>query len=275
MGNSPNISGNILTPKQKASNSDALEVFDFDVIGMDCTSCAKSIKTYLDKLDGITNAEINYASESGEVTYEPDIISREVIKKSIKSLGYDVSSEDEEYEAEQMKKQNLKRQKIKIITSVALSLIIMGMSMKDHIPVLNVLNIPNNVSLIILFVFSTIVIFWCGDKFLKGAYTSLRNRTSDMNTLISLGSLSSYIYSIIISVNIIFDLGISALADSKEVYYETAAMIITFLLIGNYLEALLKSRTQTSIKKLKELLDIHAITQEEFEKKKNQLLNNL
>jgi len=253
MGNSPNISGNILTPKQKASNSDALEVFDFDVIGMDCTSCAKSIKTYLDKLDGITNAEINYASESGEVTYEPDIISREVIKKSIKSLGCDVSSEDEEYEAEQMKKQNLKRQKIKIITSVALSLIIMGMSMKDHIPVLNVLNIPNNVSLIILFVFSTIVIFWCGDKFLKGAYTSLRNRTSDMNTLISLGSLSSYIYSIVISVNIIFDLGIAALANSKEVYYETAAMIITFLLIGNYLEALLKSRTQTSIKKLKEL----------------------
>ncbi|MEP7145553.1 MAG: heavy metal translocating P-type ATPase, partial [bacterium] len=225
----------------------------FDVIGMDCTSCAKSIKTYLEKLNGIANAEINYASESGEVTYDPALISREVIQKNIKNLGYDVSSEDEEYEAEQLRKQNFKSQKIKIIASVFLSLMIMGMSMREHISVLNKINIPLNIFLILLFIFTSVVIFWCGDKFLKGAYTSLKNKTSDMNTLISLGSLSSYTYSIIISVNIIFNLGIKALADSKEVYYETAAMIITFLLIGNYLEALMKSRTQTSIKKLKDL----------------------
>ncbi len=253
MENSDNISGNILTKKQKASDHNELEVFEFDVIGMDCTSCAKSIKTYLEKLNGITDVEVNYASESGEVTYNPELTSRDVIRKSIKSLGYDISSEDEEYEAEQIRKQNLKTQKIKIISSVTLSLLIMGLSMRDHIPVLNIIHIPLSLSLILLFAFTTVVIFWCGDKFLKGAYTSLKNKTSDMNTLISLGSLSSYFYSIVITANVIFNLGITALADSTEVYYETAAMIITFLLIGNYLEALLKSKTQSSIKKLKDL----------------------
>ncbi|MEO8665091.1 MAG: heavy metal translocating P-type ATPase [Ignavibacteria bacterium] len=253
MENQDNVSGNILTKKHKATEHKDLEVFEFDVIGMDCTSCAKSIKTYLEKSNGISNADINYASESGEVTYNPELTSREVIRKSIKNLGYDISSEDEEFEAEQLRKQNLRGQKVRIITSVILSVLIMGLSMREHIPVLNIIQIPVNISLLLLFIFTSAVIFWCGDKFLKGAYTSLKNKTSDMNTLISLGSLSSFVYSIVITANIIFALGITALADSKEVYYETAAMIITFLLIGNYLEALLKSKTQTSIKKLKEL----------------------
>ncbi|MBK8552887.1 MAG: HAD-IC family P-type ATPase [Ignavibacteria bacterium] len=130
---------------------------------------------------------------------------------------------------------------------------IIGISMKEHLPVLNLIPVSLKLSLILLFTFTTIVIFWCGDKFIKGAFTALRNKTADMNTLITLGSLSSYFYSIIIAVNIVFGLGISALANSGEVYFETAAMIITFILIGNYLEAVLKSRTQSSIKKLKEL----------------------
>lgn len=236
--------------KSKASQH---EIFDFDVIGMNCNGCASSISTYLKKLKGIENAQINFASESGEVAYDPSLISREIIKKEIHKLGFEISSDDEEYEAEQLRKEKLRIQKNKIITSAVLSFIIMLLSMKHHIPILDLIRLPQTFTLTLLFVLTTIIIFWCGDKFLRGAVTALKNKTSDMNTLIMLGSLSSYFYSIVISINLIFKLNIAALSESTEVYFETAAMIVTFILIGNYLEAVLKSKTQTSIKKLKDL----------------------
>ncbi|MDZ4712725.1 MAG: heavy metal translocating P-type ATPase [bacterium] len=251
MSDQENISEKILSGQK--TQPQISEVFEFDIIGMNCVGCANSIKTYLQKVKGIESADVNFASESGEVTYDPVVITRDAIKKQITKLGYDVSSEDEEYEADLMRKQNLKLQKNKIITSVLLSLIIMMMSMRDHVPFFDIIQIPQKVSMVLLFLFTTVVIFWCGDKFIKGAITALRNKTSDMNTLIMIGSLSSYFYSIIIALNIIFNWNLPALAESKEVYFETAAMIITFILIGNYLEAVLKSKTQTSIKKLKDL----------------------
>lgn len=253
MGNSGNTSESTLTKKTGRGLISDEVLFEFDISGMSCTSCAKNIKTYLEKLKGVASVDINYASESGEVVYNSKLISRDLIKKEITNLGYNVSSEDEEYEAEQFRISNLKKQKEKIITSVILSLIIMAVSMKEHLPVINMIPVSLNLSLILLFVFTSVVVFWCGDKFIKGAYTSLKHGAFDMNTLITIGSLSSYFYSLVIAANIVLGLGIISLSGSKEVFFETAAMIITFILIGNYLEAVMKSRTQSSIRKLKEL----------------------
>lgn len=253
MGNTGNTTENILSKKSGSELLSDEEHFEFDLSGMSCTTCARNIKTYLEKLNGVTSVDINYASESGEVIHNPKLISRELIKKEITNLGYNVSSEDEEYEAEQFKLASLSKQKDKIKISVILSLIIMAVSMREHLPVINMIPVSINLSLILLFVLTTIVVFWCGDKFIKGAYTALKHKTSDMNTLITIGSLSSYFYSLFISLNIVLGLGLKSLSDSKDVYFETAAMIITFILIGNYLESVMKSKTQSSIKKLKEL----------------------
>ncbi|HMQ69056.1 MAG TPA: heavy metal translocating P-type ATPase [Ignavibacteria bacterium] len=253
MSTSENLPENITYQNLKTQTGANEELFEFDIIGMDCTSCARNIKLYLERLDGINSVEINYATESGDVVYDPDKIDRKKIKEEVKNTGYDLISEDDEYEAEQLKKQSLKKQKDKIYTAIALSLIIMTLSMKDHIPVINMISIPYNIILIVLFILTSVIIFWCGDKFIKGAFAAVKNKTSDMNTLITIGSLSSYFYSIYISANILFGLNIEALVDSTEVYYETAAMIITFIMIGNYLESVMKSRTQNSIKRLKEL----------------------
>lgn len=253
MGNSGNTSENILTKKSGSEMISDEVHFEFDISGMSCTTCAKNIKTYLEKIDGVASVDINYASESGEVVYDSKLVSRELIKKEITNLGYNVSSEDEEYEAEQFRISSLRKQKEKITTSVVLSLIIMAVSMREHLPVINMIPVSMNLSLILLFALTTVVVFWCGDKFIKGAFTALKHRTSDMNTLITIGSLSSYFYSLFISINIVFGLGIRSLTDSKDVYFETAAMIITFILIGNYLESVMKAKTQTSIKKLKDL----------------------
>ncbi|MBX7043640.1 MAG: cadmium-translocating P-type ATPase [Ignavibacteria bacterium] len=245
-------SGNIAEKQTRRTISSSEELYEFDVIGMNCTGCAQSIRSYLEKSEGISAVDLNFASEICSVTYDPARTSRKEIKRLVESLGFGVSSDDDEYEAEQARRKNLRLLKYKIYVSAILSGVIMLLSMKDHFHI-PYIHLPENVLLTVLFVLSTVVVFWCGSKFLRGAMTSLKSGKFDMNTLITIGSLSSYLYSSVIAANAVFGLDIAALNGTKEVYFETAAMIITFILIGNYLEAVLKSRTQTSIKKLKDL----------------------
>lgn len=241
------------TTLHSAKRNTGTETYNFDIIGMTCNGCANSIKSYLRKLDGVDNADVNFASENAEIKYDPAKINRDYIKKAVKNLGYEISGDDDEYETELVRTLQLKKQKTKIITSIVLSLFIMAISMQEHIPLLNLFHISETVFYVSLFVLTSVVIFWCGNKFLKGALTSLKNKSSDMNTLIALGSMSAYLYSVVITINVLFELSIAALSNAREVYFETSAMIITFILIGNFLEAILKTKTQTSIKKLKDL----------------------
>lgn len=227
--------------------------FEIDIVGMSCTNCARSISSYLQKLDGIKSAEINFTSETAEIEYNPKKISKETIKESIKKLGY-TPLEEETDKLEEKRYKALKTHRIKILFSLVFSLIIIGISMRNHFDFLIFLNnINENILYITLIILSSIVIFWCGNKFLIGAYNALKNKTSNMDTLVSLGTLSSFIYSLIISLNHIFKLQISIFENNHEVYFETSSMIITFILIGNYLEAKLKAKTYTSINKLKDL----------------------
>lgn len=229
------------------------ELTELDIIGMSCVNCANSIKTYLSKVDGIYNVEVNFTSELAGIEYNPYKIKKEEIISDIRKMGYDVMEEEDENELENTKKKQLNLQRKKIYTSIILSLIVMLISMSGHSEYLKDFHLPADVSLVLLFILTSIVIFWCGDKFYKGAIQAIKNKTSDMNTLISMGVFASYIYSIVISINHLFKLDISVLNNSHEVYYETAVMIISFILIGNHLEAVLKSKTRTSIKKLKNL----------------------
>lgn len=226
------------------------EAIELDIVGMNCINCASSIQSYLSKLDGIYNVEVNFSSEIASIEYNPEVISKGDIIKDIRKMGYDVIEEDEEEVVEQQKKRQIKAHRFKIFVSILLSGTIFLLSMFHHSAKVH---LNDALYYTLMFLLATIAVFWCGDRFYKGAISSLKNRTSDMNTLISLGVFSSYFYSVVISINYLFHLNISALSSSHEVYYETAAMIITFILIGNYLEASLKAKTQTSIKKLKEL----------------------
>lgn len=242
-----------MTMRKVDNKPENYELAELDIIGMSCVNCANSIKTYLTKVDGIYNVEVNFTSEMAGVEYNPYKISKEEIIADIRKMGYDVMEENDEDDFEKIKNEQLKLQRNKIYLSLVISFIVMFVSMSQHTDFLKEFRIPSNPSLIILFLFSSVSVFWCGDKFYKGAIQALKKNTSDMNTLISMGVFASYLYSIVISANHLFNLNISALKNSHEVYYETAVMIISFILIGNHLEAVLKSKTQTSIKKLKNL----------------------
>ncbi|MBX7047191.1 MAG: heavy metal translocating P-type ATPase [Ignavibacteria bacterium] len=229
-----------------------LKQIELDIVGMNCSGCANSINSYVSKLEGVKNVNVSFSSETAKIDFEENLISLPKIISSIRSLGFDVIEDEDSIEQE--KKEKLRKlQRTKIFTAIGLSLIIMVLAMKDHIGFVNGLNVPHNINLLIQLLLSSVVVFWCGIKFLKGAISSVRTGVPDMNALVSLGTMSSFTFSLVITANHVLSLEIKALNGMHEVYYETAAMITTFILIGNYLEVVLKSKAQTSIKSLKGL----------------------
>lgn len=229
-----------------------LKQIELDIVGMNCSGCANSINSYLSKLNGVKKIDVSFSSESAKIDYEENLVSLPKIISSIKSLGFDVVEDEESIE--QDKKEKLRRiQKLKIFTAIGISLIVMFLAMKDHMNLLPGLHIPHNFNLLAQLALTSVVVFWCGIKFLKGAVSSTRSGVPDMNALVSLGTMSSFIFSLVITINHVFNFHWAALEGVHDVYYETAAMITTFILIGNYLELVMKAKAQTSIKSLKGL----------------------
>lgn len=235
--------------KEKNILNNGSTLIEFDIQGMDCPSCAMKIERRLNKLNGIKSAVVNLANETASIELTkgaPDIteIKIEINKLGYKALEQDYDDDDTAAEEEKLKAKILFKKKI--ITAIFLSCIIIVLGMKDHISFLSFFSIvtANWISLPL----STIVVFWCGSKFMKGFIADIKARSAGMDSLIAIGTLSAFFYSIII---MLFP-DISG-EHPHMVYFESAAMIITFILLGNYLEFNIKSKTQYAIKELTSL----------------------
>ncbi len=227
------------------NTSETEKSIELNIEGMECPACASKIEKSVAKIAGVKNITVNLGAETATITYEDDI-PLNTFKSTIDKLGYKAVEEEadlDEEEAEREKALILRKFKNKIIWSIILSVIIVILGMKNHIDFLA--QIPTDLANWISLPISTVVVFWCGSKFLKGFWIALKNKTADMDTLIAVGTLSAYLYSLIIML-------IPNLSGNHDhtVYFESAAMIITFILIGNYLEASLKSKTHYAIKSL-------------------------
>jgi P-type Cu+ transporter len=218
---------------------------ELNIEGMDCPSCAMKIEKTLNKLDGV-NARVDLGSETATIDIANPSLDLSYIKSQIDKLGYKAVEQDidiNEAAAEEEKKKLQKLYKQKIFTSITLSIIIVLLGMKEHLGFLSGLS-ADTANLISL-PLSTIVVFWCGWKFIKGFAVEVKALSPGMDTLIVIGVLSAYFYSVVV---MIFP-QISGEHD-HSVYFESAAMIITFILLGNYLEFNLKNKTQYAIKSL-------------------------
>ncbi len=234
--------------KEPAANIDC-NTIELDIEGMDCPSCAMKIERRLNKLNGVENAKVDLANETASFVITGAEVNLEFVKSEIDKLGYRAIEQesDEDEQTTDIEKQKARSLfKKKIITSITLSVIIVLLGMIDHISSLSFISMDaaNWISLPL----STIVIFWCGAKFMKGFIGDIRARSAGMDSLIAIGTLSAYFYSIIV---LLFP-SISG-EHMHTVYFESAAMIITFILLGNYLEFNLKNRTHYAIKALTEL----------------------
>ncbi|OGI12673.1 copper-translocating P-type ATPase [Candidatus Micrarchaeota archaeon RBG_16_36_9] len=211
------------------------------ITGMHCASCAQKIELNLKNLRGVKSANVNIATERATVEFNEKTVSEDKIINAIEKLGYGVIKEHEEEvtDKEKIARSNeIKKLKILFLFSLVLSVPIFIISM-----VLEWLGVMIPDKDIILLFLATPVQFIVGYRFYKGAFLSLKAKTASMDTLIAIGTSAAYFYSLFV---VIFpELGLG-----EMVYFETSAILITFIILGKWLEAVTKGKASEAIKKL-------------------------
>lgn len=209
----------------------------FPIIGMHCASCAKLIERSLSKVPGVISCAVNYGSESATVELEENKVTDKNLGKVVEDIGYkavfqeDGNKKTPEEIKEEEKEKELQKLKIKVIVSGVLASIIFLGSFPELLRI--------SLSPLILLILATPVQFWAGREFYLATWSGLKNRAASMDTLIAIGTTAAYGYSVL-----------SIFGVFKGMYFDTAAVIITLILLGRFLEAKAKSHTSDAIKKL-------------------------
>jgi len=218
---------------------------------------ARRLETALRKLEGVLAVQVSLAAEKVRVRYVPTMISQSDLRRAVAGVGFEAvelgnGTEDAEARARQ---QEIGYQKRMLITGLLFTLPLFLLSMsKDFglLPAFVYAPAPPHMSGMreaqpwfnwLLLALATPVQFYVGWQYYIGAYTALRNGSANMDVLIALGSSTAYFYSLPVTFGWL----------EGHVYFETAAVIITLIKLGKYLEARAKSRTSEAIKKLMEL----------------------
>ena len=205
---------------------------DLAIEGMTCAACANRIQRQLTKLDGVSEAQVNFATGRATVTHEPSV-EDDLFRTAIEGLGYGVIDESETEEAEARREANLWR---RFVVAVVLATPAMLISMLPQFRfdgwewVVAVLATP--------------VIFWSGWPFHRAALMNLRHGSTTMDTLVSMGSTSAWLWSAVVLV---------ANVDGGHIYFETGAVIVTLILLGKYFELRAKRRSGDAIRALADL----------------------
>ncbi|MCX6808673.1 MAG: heavy metal translocating P-type ATPase [Candidatus Berkelbacteria bacterium] len=226
-----------------------------NIQGMHCTNCALLIEKNLKKTKGVSEASVNYTTEKGELVFDTSKTSVEDILRKVSEVGYvaTVALEGESQMNEKRKSEEIIALKWRLIFAIILSLPMLYFMLLDLASWLPGQNSLLQYSGIFSLVLTIPIQFWIGFGFYKGAWSSLRLKTFNMDSLITIGTSTAFLYSLVNLVIYIIHyhtvLGING-EGIPNLYFETAAFLITFVTLGKWLEAKAKSRTYDSIKKL-------------------------
>ena len=208
---------------------------------MHCAVCAQTIEKALNQLEGVFNATVNFALETANIDYNPDLVNVERIKKAVRDSGYDVLEFQEELEdAEKIERdKEIRTLRYKLFFSIAITIPVVIYSNSAFLPFpLPTLPYENFIPLF-LFLLSTPVHFIVGHSFFKGAFNAIKNRNPNMDVLVTIGTSAAYFYSVFVTFS-----------GEGKLYYTTAVSLMTFLILGRLLEATAKGRTSAAIRKL-------------------------
>ncbi len=218
--------------------------------GMTCTACAKAVERAVRKIDGVLDGNVNFATEKLTISYEPSKVRTSDIKRAVEKAGYKVREEeqslDQDKEKKELEMQSLWRKfVISAVFTVPLLVISMGHMLGLHLPMLiDPMMNPGNYALIQLLLAAPVVAM--GNRFYRVGFKTLIKRSPNMDSLIAVGTSAAFLYGIF-AVIMIFKGDASY---THDLYFESAAVIITLITLGKYFEAVSKGKSSEAIKKL-------------------------
>lgn len=230
--------------------------------GMTCSACSNGLEKYLNKQEGIHSASVNLVMANASIEYDEKILDVEKLNEFVKKAGFKSLGEFKEIKTEGSNK----KEKIKFISFTILAVIFMYIAMGHmiHLPTLPWIDVEINPIgyTVCLFVFAIVFMVY-GWDILKNGYKNFIHRTPNMDTLVGIGVLSSFFYSIYSMIRIIQG-DTSAI---HHLYFESAAMVIYFVKLGRYLDGISKDRTKEAIQKLVKITPEQATIKENGKEK--------
>lgn len=221
--------------------------------GMSCAACSSAVERVTRRLDGVERSDVNLTTGKMTIVYDEAKVKPKLIKEKVKKAGFTIEAEGETREKEITVDTALERQKTELISSVILTVILlyvsMGQMFKYHVPVPDIVNMdisPTNFALTQLLL--TIPILYLGRKFFINGFKALFHMNPNMDSLVAIGSGCSFLYSLYLTYLLPYDTH-----HVHHLYYESAAVVITFIMVGKFLESRNKEKTKGAIKKLMEL----------------------
>ncbi len=238
----------------------------YKIKGMHCASCASIIEGTFKKIEGVESVQVNYATESAKMSFDPSKITLETLSKKIEPLGYSIimSTVDDtraladdsksRVGIDQSKKEKLAEiasQKNLVMSAIPLTIIatfIMGWDILAQLKLIP----PPNYTLFEFFhhllpLMATYILFVVGKPYLLGLYRFFRYGKANMDTLIGIGTSAAYLYSFVVMA---FEESLRQFINVEHTYYDVTIVVITFIALGKYLEARSKLKTGDAIEKL-------------------------
>lgn len=210
--------------------------------GMHCASCSQLIELTLRKTKGVQSASVNVATERAHVEYDSNTVDVPTLEAAVKKVGYGAqelkAGGTDAERAERDKDMAVTKQKflVALVLSIPVAVLSMGMYVWAGIE-----DIPYRSWLQL--VLTIPVMFWCGWQFFTGFWGALRARTANMDSLIAIGTGAAFLYSVFVTVGLL----------EGELYFEIAAILIMFVLLGKWLEARAKGKASEAIRSLMQL----------------------
>lgn len=228
------------------------ETATFQLQGMRCAACAAAIERAIAKVPGVDACQVNFAMEQATVSYQ-NTVTPETIQSAVERAGYqatpltDRQSPSEVAGDNDIETQRQRQFRRKLTVGASLSSILfvgsLPMMIGIHIPYFpNWLHNPW-----VQWLLATPVQFWCGGEFYRGAWKSLKTRHATMDTLVVLGTSAAYFYSVVITL---FPQWLTSQGLAPNGYFEAAAVVITLILLGRFLESRARKETSQAIRKL-------------------------
>lgn len=215
----------------------------YPVINMTCASCANSSQEILAMQPGVIAVSVNYANAIASIEYVPTITDAHQLKAALQSVGYDLmidESEEAKDSLEALHQQSFKNLKRRTLGAIAFSVPLVIIAM---VPTLMQLPYANY----IMWALATPVVLWFGKQFFIGAYKQTKHLSANMDTLVALSTGVAYLFSVF---NTLFPQYWHSKGLHAHVYFETAAVVIAFILLGKLLEEKARGNTSSAIKKL-------------------------